>query len=132
MFNQYQNFKRKMKHQAVSGYDLSLSKVTSRKIFVPSDLAPDISDGLDPVQGIAQVFSEPSNIDLHTSLLITQMKFVTPLSCDLKTGIIKPTSRNIFVSADMAPDLLFGIYSGRVITRVLFESFILNSYFHDF
>ena len=97
MFNQYQNFKRKMKHHAVSGYDLSLSKVTSQKISVPSDLAPDISDGLDPVQGIAQVFNEPYNLGPHTSRLQNQIRIVTPLSYDLKPENTKPTFSKIFV-----------------------------------
>ena len=61
------NPKLQMKPQAVPVSDLSLSKVTSHKIFISSDLAPD----LDPVQGIAQVFSKPSNIDPHTSRLQT-------------------------------------------------------------
>ena len=33
------------------------------------------------------------------------MRLVTPLSCDLKPDITKPTSRKIVVSADMDPDI---------------------------
>ena len=50
--------------------DLSLSKVTSQKIFVSDDLNPD----LDPVQAISRVFSETS-------------KFFAPLQCDLEPEI---------------------------------------------
>ena len=80
---------------------LHLNKVTSQKIFISADLAPDF----DPVQGIDRVFSESSNLDPHTSHLRNQTRFITPLSCDLETDIIKPTSRKIFVSDDLSPDL---------------------------
>ena len=76
----------------VSG--LSLSKVTSQKIFVSDDLNPD----LDPIQEIAWVFSETS-------------KFFKPLQCDLEpeidleTEINKTTSRKIFVSSNLSPGL---------------------------
>ena len=53
MVSQHHNFKLQMQPQAVSGSDLSLYKVTSHNIFVPSYLAPD----LDPFQGITRVFS---------------------------------------------------------------------------
>ena len=43
-----QIFDLQMQPQAVSGSDISLSKVTSQKIFVSSNLDPDI----DPIQGI--------------------------------------------------------------------------------
>ena len=49
MVAQLQNFNLQTKHQAVPVSDISLSKVTSQKIFVSYDLAPD----LDPVQKIA-------------------------------------------------------------------------------
>ena len=67
--------------------DLSLSKVTSQKIFVLDDLNPDH----DPVQAIARVFSETS-------------KFFTPLQCDLEPETNKPTSRKIVVSSNLPPD----------------------------
>ena len=73
---------------------------------------------LDPVQAITQVFSEPYNHDPHTIRLKTQTQFVTPLSCDLEPDITKPTSRNIFVSADLGTDLLASLNSGGVIARV--------------
>ena len=52
MVNQLQNFKLQMQLQEVSGSNLSLSKDTSRKNFVSSDLAPYLSAGLDPGLGI--------------------------------------------------------------------------------
>ena len=48
MVSQIQNFKLQMKPQAVPVSNLSLSKVTSHKIFVLADISPD----LDPVQAI--------------------------------------------------------------------------------
>ena len=42
MVAQHQHFKLQMQPQAVSGYDLSLSKVTFQSIFVSADLAPDL------------------------------------------------------------------------------------------
>ena len=74
--------------------DISLFKVTSQNIFVSYDLAPD----LDIFQEINKLFSEPYNIYTQTPHLQTQTRFVTPLSCDLKPDITKPTSRKIFVS----------------------------------
>ena len=68
---------------------------------------------LDPVQGIDRVFSESSNIEPRTSRLRTQMRFVTPLSFDLKHDITKPTSRKIIVSADLNSDLSDILYSGQ-------------------
>ena len=56
MIAQHQHFKLQMQPQEVSGYDLFLSKSTYQKIFVSTDLFPDISAGLDHVQGIARVF----------------------------------------------------------------------------
>ena len=54
----------------------------------------------------------------HTSRLRTQTRYVTPISCDLEPGITKSTSRNIFISADMDPDLSDGLDSGRAIAWV--------------
>ena len=105
MIAQHQHFKLQMQPQEVSGYDLSLSKSTYQEIFVSTDLFPDISAGLDHVQGIARVFREPSNLDPYTLRLITQIRFVTYLSCDLEPDIIKTTSRKIFVSYDLYPYL---------------------------
>ena len=101
MVAQLHNFKLQMQPQAVTISDISLSKVTSQKIFVSADLDPDI----DPVQEIAQVFSKSSNVDPHISRLRTQTQFVTPLSFDIEPDTTKPTSRKIFVSADLAPDI---------------------------
>ena len=91
--------------------------------FVSYDLAPD----LDHVHRIAQVFSKPSNIDPCTSRLRIQTPFTRPLSCDPETDITKPNSRDIVVSADMDPDMLACLDSGRVIAWVFREPFILNS-----
>ena len=54
MVAKIQNFKLKMKLQAVPVSDLSISKVTYQNIFVSSDLATD----LDPSQGINSAFSK--------------------------------------------------------------------------
>ena len=107
MVSQLQNSKLQMQPQAVPVSDLSLSKFTSQRIFVSADLAT----GIDPVQGIDRVFSEPSNLDPHTSRLQTQTWFVTLLSCDIEPDITNPTNRKIFVSADMDPylDTVHGI-----------------------
>ena len=40
MVAQHQNVNLRMQPQAISGSNLSLSKVTSKKIFVSSDLSP--------------------------------------------------------------------------------------------
>ena len=48
MVTQFQNFKLQMQPQEVPVSDISLSKVTSQKIFVSADMDPD----LDPVQAI--------------------------------------------------------------------------------
>ena len=132
MVSQHQIFKLQMQPQAVSGSDISISNVNSRNIFVSADLAPDLSADIDHVQVISRVFREPSNIDPHISLLQTQTRFVISLSCDLEPDITKPTSRNILVSSDMAPDMSAGINYGRVIAQVFREPFILNSSCHYF
>ena len=126
------NFKLQMQPQEVSGSDISLFKSTYRNIFVSTDLATDISDGLDTVHGIYLVFYEPSNIDPHTSHPWTQTWFVISLSCDLKPEIPKPTSIKIVVSVDLAPDLSVGIDSGWVIDWFFHEPFLLNSVCHYF
>ena len=81
----------------MSWYNISIYKISSQKIFVSADMAPDISYGLVPVQVISQFFSETSNIDPHTSRIRTQMQFITPLSCDLKPEIPNPTYRRVVV-----------------------------------
>ena len=53
MVSQNQNFNLQMQPQAVSGSDISLSKLLPGRFFVLADLDPDISAGLDTVQGIA-------------------------------------------------------------------------------
>ena len=52
----HQIFKLQMQSKAVSGSDISLSKSTSWNIFVSTDMVPDLSDGIDLVQGISIVF----------------------------------------------------------------------------
>ena len=42
MVAQHQSFKLQMQPQAVSGYDISLSKVTFQSIFVSADVDPDL------------------------------------------------------------------------------------------
>ena len=99
-----------MQPQDVSGSDFFLSEFTPRKLSISADLSHDLSACIYPVQGIAQVFSEPSNLDPHTPCLRNQTQFVTILSCDPEPVITKPTSRNIFLSARLDPDLSSGIY----------------------
>ena len=94
MSNHKQNSKLQRQPQAVTISDLSISKVNSQEIIVSNDMDTNI----DPVHGIAQVFSEPSNLDAQILRLQTQTRFVTPLSCDLEPDITKPTSRKIVVS----------------------------------
>ena len=91
MVAQIQFFKLQMQPKAVPVYDISLYKVTPQKIFVSADLYPDN----DPVQAIDRVFIKYYNIDPHTSGLRTQTRFATPLSCDIKPDINKPTPQNI-------------------------------------
>ena len=91
------NSKLQMQPQAMPVYDFSiLIKPTSRKIFASSDLATDMSSGLDYGVAIAPSFRGPSNHDPHISRLRTQTRFFTPLSCDLEPDIPKPTPRKIF------------------------------------
>ena len=101
MVAQIQNLKLQTQPRAAPISDISISRVASEKTFVSAGLAPDI----DPVQGIARFFNEPSNLDPHTSRLQNQTRLITPLSCDIKTDITKPTSQKTFVLADLAPDL---------------------------
>ena len=95
MSNHKQNSKLQRQPQAVTISDLSISKVNSQEIIVSYDMDTNI----DPVHGIAQVFSEPSNLYPQTSRLQTQTRFVIPIIFDLELDITKPTSRNIVVSA---------------------------------
>ena len=107
------NFKLQMQPQAEPVSDSSiLTKLNSRKIFASSDLATDLSSGLDYGLAIAPVFHGPSNHDPHISRLRTQTRFFTPLSCDLEPDITKPTPRNIFASSDMDTDPSAGFNSG--------------------
>ena len=101
-----QNIKLQMQYMfnILTVSDLSLSKVTSQKIFVSDDLNPD----LDPVQEIARVSSETS-------------KFFTPLQCDLKpeidleTEIKNPTYRKIVVSSNLSPDTSADLASRKIV-----------------
>ena len=93
-----------------------ITNTTSRKMVVSADL--------DPVYGIAQVFRKPSNHDPHKSRLLTQTRFVTPLSYELEPDITKPTSRNIVFSDDLYPDMSAGLDSGGVIARVFRGPFL--------
>ena len=123
-----QNFKLQMQPQAVPVSDFSiLTKPTSKKTVESSDMDPD----LDPVQAISQGFSEPYNHEPHTSCLQTQTRFFTPLSCDLEPEITKPTSRNIVVSSDLAPDMSAGLGSGGVIAQGFRGQFLINISCHD-
>ena len=99
----------------MSGSDLSIYKAILWNIFVSTNLAPDLSSGLDPAHGISQVFCEPSDLEPHISHLWTQTGFVTSLSCDLEPDITKPTSSKIVVSDDLAPDMSVGINYGQTI-----------------
>ena len=103
MMTLHQHFKLWMQPQSVSGSYLSISKANSRHIVVSTDLAPDLSASIDPVQGVSEVFRETYNIDPHTSHLWTQTGFVTSLSCYLEPDITNPISIKIIVSADLGP-----------------------------
>ena len=94
-----------MQPQAVSVYNPSLYTANSWYIFVSTDVALDLSAGLDPVQAITWVLCEHSNIDPHTAHLWTQTGLVTSFSCDLEPDMTKPTPRKTVVSADPAPDI---------------------------
>ena len=128
-----QNSKLQMQPQSVPVSDLSLSKVTSQKTVVSDYLNP----YFDPVQAIAQVFSETS-------------KFFTTLQCDLEPEINKPTSWKIVVSSnlssdpsadlasrmivvlsDLAPDPSAGIDFKGVIAKGFRGKFLLNSSWRD-
>ena len=123
-----------MQPQAVPASDLSLSKVTSQKIFVSDDLNPDLY----PVQAIARVSCKTS-------------KFFTPIQCDLEPEINKPTSRKIVVPynlppdpstdlasrkivilSDLDPDLSAGLDFKGVIAQGFCGPFILNSSWRNF
>ena len=93
-----------MQPQAVLVSGLSLSKVTSQKIFGNIISKSETSC----LQNLTQVIKVASCQQLNiskseTPCLQTQTWFTTPLSCDLEPGITKPTSRNIFVSAETKP-----------------------------
>ena len=99
MIDQLQNFKLQMQSQAVPISDIYISEVNSQNILFSYDLSPD----LDLFQGIDRVFNGPSNLDPCTSILQTQIRLVTPLSCDLDPDITKPTSGKIGVSDETNP-----------------------------
>ena len=100
------NSKLQIQPQAVPVSNFSiLIKPTSRKIFASSDMATDLSSGLDYGVAIAPGFRGSSNHDPHISRLRTQTRFFTPLSCDIEPDTTKPNPRKIFASSDLAPDL---------------------------
>ena len=112
------NFKLKIQPQSVPVFDFSiLTKPTSRKISISSDMAPDLSAGLDFDGVISQDLRGTSNHDPHISRLRNQTRFFTHLSCDLEPDITKPTSRKIFLSSDLSPNLSARIDSGRLIAQ---------------
>ena len=98
MIPQHQTLKIKMKPKAVYSSDISLSKATSWKIFVSTDMAPDLSAGINPVQGIALVFHETSNTKPHTSHIWTHIELITYLSYDPEPEITKYNSRKVLIS----------------------------------
>ena len=127
------NFKLQMQPQAVPVSDFSfLTKPTSRKIVVSSDLDPNQSAGIDYGGVIAQGFCGPSNHEPHISRLRTQMRFFTPLSCDLEPDITKPNPRNIVISSDLDPDTSTSFGSGGVTYQGFRGPLLLNSSCHDF
>ena len=112
------NFKLQMQPQAEPVSDFSiLTKTTSRNILASSDLATDLSSGLDYGVAVAPGFRGPSNHDPHISLLRTQTRSFTPLSCDLEPDITKPTPRNIVASSDLATDPSADFNSGVAIAQ---------------
>ena len=101
IFHQYWIYSQENDFEYDGLADNYIPKFFSQKMFVSSDLSPDLY----PVQGIAWVFRKPSNIDPWTSQLQSQAQFFTPLSSDLEPDITKPTYSKILVSSDMALDL---------------------------
>ena len=132
MIAQHQNFKLKKQPQAVSGSYFSLSKATYWNILFSTDLAPDISAGIDNVQRIYQVTCELSNIEPHTSHLQTQTGLITSLNYDLRPGITETNSRNISIWADLDLDLSANLYYGGLTTWVSCKPFLLKSSCNDF
>ena len=114
----HHNFlKLQMQPQAVSVYDLSLSKATC------------VNLGINYLKVTTYV---PSGIDTQTSRLQTQTHFVTYLSCDHETEITMPKYRDIVVSDGLAPYLSAGIDPVQEIPRVFCESLLIDSSYHDF
>ena len=95
MISQHQFFNPQMKSQAVSGSDISISKANSVNICLNT---------------LKVTTDVPSDIDHHTSCLITQNQFVTSLSCDLEPDTTMTISWKIFISADLDPYLSEGLY----------------------
>ena len=112
--------------------NLGLKKPTSRKIFTSSDLATDLSSGLDSGVAIAPGLRGPSNRDPHISRLQTQTRFFTPLSCNLEPDITKHTLRKIFASSDLATDLSSGLDSGWQSLQAYVDLPIVTLTYHAF
>ena len=74
---------------------------TSKKVVVYADMAPDLSDDLDPGRVTARFFRETSDINPHTSHIQTKTWFASSISFDLEPDITISTSWNIAVLADL-------------------------------
>ena len=97
-----------------------ITKPTSRKIVVSSDLDSDMSAGLGSGEVINQGFCGPFliNSSCHDFEKVDKnvTRFFTPFSCDIEPDITKPAARNIFVLYELDPDPSAGIGSGGVIS----------------
>ena len=109
------SFKLRMQPQAVPVYDFSiLTKPTSRKTVVSSDLAPHPLSGLDSGGVIAQGFRGPSNHQQDQTILRNFKLQMQPQAVPVSDFSIltKPTSRKTVASSDLATDLSAGLNSG--------------------
>ena len=103
MLAQHQTYKLQIQPQTVSGSYLSLFK------------APCFTLGINTLRVTKCV---PSNIDPHSSRLLTQKWFVTFLICDLELNIIMPTYRKIYMLDDLASYMSAGINLCREIYQI--------------
>ena len=117
MIAKHQIFKLQIQIQVVSGSDISISK---------SDC---VNIGFNPLKVTTDVYS---NHDAHKSHLRNQTQFLTSLNCDLESNITMPTSRNMFVSADLATGISAGLDPVRGIYRFFREPFLIGGSFRFF
>ena len=98
---------------------LDLNKPTSRNTVASSDLAPDLSAGLDFGGVIAQGFRGPSNHQRDQTMLQNAKLQMQPQSVPVSgfSILTKPTSRKTVTSYDLAPDPSASLNFGGVIAQ---------------